>query len=151
MVDQLVFQPTTELGDLNLARPLRVARNASIREAARAMRAFDVSTLLVGDDALVLVTERDLVQALADGVDPETPVEKVASPDPLWGPDDLNVAQAAAMMLRHGVRHLVVRRADGSAGILSMRDAFAILVRSLDPVVGWLPSFRRAMRLPPDF
>lgn len=149
MVDQLVFEPTTELGDLKLGRPLRVTKDASIREAAQVMRAFDVSTVLVGDDGQMLVTERDLVAALADGLDPETPVERVASSDPLWAPEDLHVAQASAIMLRHGVRHLVVRRSDGSTGVLSMRDAFAILVRSLDPVVGWLPSFRRAMRLPP--
>lgn len=150
MVDQPLAQPTTELGDLNLAPAVRVPQKASIRETAQVMRASDVSTVLVGDETPALATERDLVQALADGRDPATPVEEVASPDPLWGPDDLHVAQAAAMMLRHGVRHLVVRRADGSTGVLSMRDAFAILVRSLDPSVGWLPSFRRALRLPQD-
>lgn len=151
MTDQPLAQPTTELGALNLPPAIRVAKGASIREAARVMREADISTVLVGDDASAIATERDLVRALADGVAAETPIEEVASDDPLWAPAELDLAQAAAMMLRHGVRHLVIRRADGSTGVLSMRDAFAILLRSLDPVVGWLPSFRRALRLPPDF
>jgi signal-transduction protein with cAMP-binding, CBS, and nucleotidyltransferase domain len=149
MVEPLA-QPTTELGALNLAQPVHVPKNASIQEAAQVMRAHDISTVLVGDDASALATERDLVQALADGLAPDTPVADVASQDPLWAPEDLHLAQAAAMMLNHGVRHLVVRRADGSTGVLSMRDAFGILLRSLDPVAGWLPSFRRALHLPPE-
>ena len=49
-------------------------------------------------------------------------------------------------MVRLGVRHLVVRAADGSATVLSMRDAFGILVRHTDPV-SWLASFRQSLPL----
>jgi CBS domain-containing protein len=127
-----------------------VDKRASIREVALVMRRADISTVLVGDDPAGLATERDLVEALAEDRDPETPVEEVASKDPIWVPSDLHLAPAAAVMVRAGIRHLVVRHPDGSSGLLSMRDAFAILVRSLDPRVGWLPSFRRALHLPPD-
>jgi CBS domain-containing protein len=150
MVDEPLAQATTALKVLNLRPPVRVEKGTSIREAASVMRRADISTVLVGDDPAGLATERDLVQALADGRDPETAIEEVASKDPLWAPDELHLATAAALMVRHGVRHLVVRHPDGSSGVLSMRDAFGILLRSLDPTVGWLPNFRRALRLPAD-
>jgi signal-transduction protein with cAMP-binding, CBS, and nucleotidyltransferase domain len=146
MVDQLLAEPTTELRDLRLWPAIRVPNDTTIRGVARVMRQADSSTVLVGDDGASLVTERDLVDALAQGRDPEGPIGDVAQRNPFWAPAGLQLAEAAALMVRFGVRHLIVRYPDGSAGVLSMRDAFGVLVRHIDPV-RWLERFRQSLHL----
>lgn len=146
MVDEVLAQPTTELRELNLRPAIHVPKDKPIREVAGVMRHADTSTVLVGEDGESLVTERDLVEALAEGRDPDSPIDEIAQRDPFWAPASLQLAEAAALMVRFGVRHLVVRYPDGSAGVLSMRDAFGILVRHIDPV-GWLVSFRQSLHL----
>jgi CBS domain-containing protein len=70
-----------------------------------------------------ILTERDLLDALAAGHDPD--LETVAAHltrdavvvDPDWSLDE-----AAAAMLRGGFRHLVVTEKGETVGVLSVRD-----------------------------
>jgi CBS domain-containing protein len=100
------------------------------------MRAHDISALVVGEPGgqVSIVTERDLTRAIADARPPETEVAVVASPDPLTVTTDMTVMDLATVMLRHGVRHLVVvgdnRRV---VGVVSMRDALTALVQTVTP------------------
>ena len=146
MLDLARAQPTTQLWDLDLWPAIRVPKETPIREVAGVMRRADVSTVLVGEDGSSIISERDLVEALAEGRDLEGPIGEVAQREPFWVPANLQLAEAAALMVGFGVRHLVVRASDGSATVLSMRDAFGILVRHTDPV-GWLASFRQSLPL----
>jgi CBS domain-containing protein len=99
------------------------------------MRAHDISALVVGrpGELVSIVTERDLTQALSDGLPPATAVTAVASPEPLTVPPDAAIVDAAMLMLRHGVRHLVVARGRHAIGVLSMRDVLAALVAAVTP------------------
>jgi CBS domain-containing protein len=124
------------VGDLGLRPAVAVAPKASLDQAARIMRAHDISALVVGDPGglVSIVTERDLTRALADARAPETEVAAVASADPLTVSSDTTVMDVATLMLRHGVRHLVVvgdnRRV---VGVVSMRDALTALVQTVTP------------------
>lgn len=71
--------------DLRLRPPVAIAPNAPLDQAARIMRARDVSALVVGEpgELVSILTERDLTQALADDRPPDTGVGTIASPDPL--------------------------------------------------------------------
>ena len=104
--------------------------NASIREAAKRMAERGIGSLLVvdGNSLVGIVTERDLVRAIAEGVDLDAPVKTIMSEDVYAITPDTSVLKAMEMMRMHGVRHLpVVDEEDNLLGIVSIRDlAFAV-------------------------
>ena len=130
-----------QIGDLPLRPPVHIGRDASLQEAAWLMRKEGISSLVVDSQPESLVTERDLVQALADGLDRAEAVSGIATRGPVWISPSLSVAHAAALMVGLGVRHLVVVDTSGTiAGVLSIRDAFGALLPALEPD-GWLAAF----------
>ncbi|HKH88395.1 MAG TPA: CBS domain-containing protein, partial [Acidimicrobiales bacterium] len=75
-----------------------------------------------------IVSERDLVRALADGVDPDTGrVADVMSHDPRYLTLADHVVTAVEMMLDAGIRHLPVIEEGELVGIVSIRDLAASL------------------------
>lgn len=117
-------------------RPLVTIRpDASLRAAARLMRAEDVSALVVGVPGrpVAVLTERDLTAAMAVGTDPVTPVAAATADDPVTVDRHASVVSASAAMLRLGVRHLVVVDGSRAVGMVSMRDALSALLRVLTP------------------
>jgi CBS domain-containing protein len=93
--------------------------------AATRMRRYDVSALpvyrrhrLVG-----IVTERDVVTAIADGADPATTrVADYMTDRPVTVRPDEDVEVAVRRMAELGVRHLPVVDGNRLVGVLSMRD-----------------------------
>jgi CBS domain-containing protein len=97
--------------------------------AAARLRRYEVSALpvyrrhrLVG-----IVTERDVVTAIANGADPATTrVADYMTQHPVTvGPDE-DVQVAARRMAELGVRHLPVVDRGQLVGVLSMRDLLAV-------------------------
>ncbi len=118
-----------ELGEIGLRPPIRIGRDATIREAAAAMEDAQVSSVLLGDHPTWLVSEHDLVGALAAGLDPEEQASEVATRTVLWATTTTTVAEAAAMMAKHCVHHLLVITADATpVGVLSIREALRQLL-----------------------
>lgn len=105
---------------------LTIGPGHSLREAASAMWQRRVGAAVVVDpDAHGpgVITERDILRAVAQGSDPE--VERVG--DHLTGnltfaAPEWSLEHAAATMVRGGFRHLVVVQGSELVGILSMRD-----------------------------
>lgn len=135
MTDSRSAQMAPRVDDLGLRPAVSVAPDAPLNQVARIMRAHDVSALVVGRPAelVAIVTERDLTQALADGRQPDTEVAAIASPGPLTVGPGASVVEAAVLMLRHGVRHLVVTRGRQAVGVVSMRDVMGALVCTVTP------------------
>ncbi|MGH9276537.1 MAG: CBS domain-containing protein [Acidimicrobiales bacterium] len=105
------------------------------------MRRHNISSLVVDTEPISLVTERDLVRAMADGRALSDAVSSVATRAPVWIPPTVTVAHAAAIMAHVGLRHLVVVDLAGEpAGVLSIRDALDAILRSTEPD-GWLAAF----------
>jgi CBS domain-containing protein len=105
---------------------LTVGPSHSLREAAAAMCRRQVGAAVVLDPEAPgpgVITERDILNALGTGGDPDrehvadhlTATLTFASPD--W-----SLEHAASAMVRGGFRHLVVVDGGELAGILSMRD-----------------------------
>ncbi|MFO1154963.1 MAG: CBS domain-containing protein [Rhodospirillales bacterium] len=99
----------------------------TIAATAKLMRDEDVGCLLIGrnDEVLGIVTDRDLaVRALADDRNAlHDPVWTVMSAEVVSCFEDQSVAEAAAIMVRHGVRRLpVLDRTGLLAGIVSWSD-----------------------------
>jgi len=114
-----------------------IAADASAREAARAMGAHHVGSLIVvdeEDEPQGLVTDRDLaLHVLVGGLDAGTcPVSKCMTAPLLTIPGDSSTAEAARTMRREFVRRLPVEGADGKlVGMLASDDLVRAFGREL--------------------
>lgn len=123
-----------ELGAISLRVPVGIGRDATLRQAAQTMEQEQVSSVLLGDHPWWVVSEHDVVGALAAGLDPEDPAADVATRTPLWATTTTTLADAAAMIARHSVQHLVVIAADGEpVGVLSRREVLRQLLADRAP------------------
>jgi len=76
-----------------------------------------------------ILTERDVLRAVAAGVDPDrADVGGLMTRDVVTAGPDWDVAEAAATMAEHRVRHLVVYEGGHLLGVLSVRDVLPALL-----------------------
>ena len=119
--------------DLPPGNLLSVEPETPIAEVARDMRKADSDCVAVMSEGRLvgIITERDLVRAIADGIDPrEARADVVMTADPATVDADEDVAMVAVKMMRLGIRHLpVVNKAGKPVGLVSARNLVAILDR----------------------
>ena len=113
--------------DAMTADVLVVSPNHSVAEAARLMIGRHAGAAVVVDDELPgpgIVTERDIMRAIADGRDAVTStVREVMTFEARCATTTWDLDTAAAEMVRNNFRHLLVVNEQGDlAGIVSMRD-----------------------------
>ena len=123
-----------KVSQLPPGRLLRVAPDDSLAEVAREMRRHDSDSVAVmTDESLVgIITERDLVRAIADGINPqEATAGQVMTRDPATVTPDEDVSVVALKMMSRGVRHLPVVDDEGRPiGLVSARNLVAVLDRA---------------------
>jgi CBS domain-containing protein len=110
-----------------------ISSTDSLAEAARRMRAHDVSSLVVLDDERFagIITERDLTRAIAAGDSPETAfVATYMAGGPITIGPQTGIREAAAEMLETEVRHLPVGEGDRVMGMISLRDLLTVVVEN---------------------
>jgi CBS domain-containing protein len=98
----------------------------TLRDAARRMAARHVGAAVVSDpdgEGTGIITERDILGALADGQDPDTElVGAHLTTELVFASPNWTLEQAADAMMKGRFRHLIVLDGDDVAGILSVRD-----------------------------
>jgi CBS domain-containing protein len=108
-----------------------VGADTTLRQAAVKMGQYHTGAAVVMDQALPgpgIVTERDVLRALAEGADPDDAVvadymhSKLIAASPSWP-----ATQAAEAMMKHHIRHIVVFEEEHLVGILSMRDVIKVM------------------------
>ena len=103
-----------------------ISPQATLLDAADLLAARDVGVLVVGDGGRppeAVVSERDLVRALAARRDPATtPVRAVAHTDLIWCDVEATLAEVANEMMDRYVRHVLVEEDGRLVGIVSARD-----------------------------
>jgi len=107
----------------------------TLRDAARLMNKHRVGSAVVqdGESLAGIITERDVLRAVANAVDADTDaVGEHMSPDVVTAGPDWDVGAAAAAMMKHRVRHLVVYEGGQLLGVLSVRDLLPALLRAQD-------------------
>jgi CBS domain-containing protein len=123
-----------KVSELPPGRLFSVRPQTKLAEVAREMRQEDIDSVAVMDDGRLvgIITERDLVRAIADGVDPKQATATVvmsANPATVGTEEDISVV--ALKMMRLGIRHLPVVDAMGKpVGLLSARNLVAVLDRA---------------------
>lgn len=114
------------------SRVVAVERDATLRSAARSLALAEVGTVVIMDGRVVsgILSERDLVRALAGGADPDrSTVEAAMSGPPRYATPADGPRTAMDVMLAAGIRHLPVVEDGELVGIVSMRDLVRDLVR----------------------
>jgi CBS domain-containing protein len=126
-----MINPT--LSQVPLSAIQRVSAGATLREVAATMADHRVSSVLVGNESLI-VTEHDLAGALAAGIDPVSPVGQLSSTRPVWATTDSTLLDAVDLMVTNGIRHLIVRSPAGEVhAVLPLETATEILLGKPPP------------------
>jgi CBS domain-containing protein len=119
------------IGDIMSGNLVTTEATTPLQEAAERMcdRGIGASLVLNGSGVLVgILTERDVLRAVAQGGVEGTNVAAWMTRDPdTVGVDD-TTRQAAELMVRGGFRHVPVVDGDKPVGIVSIRDLMRIVV-----------------------
>jgi CBS domain-containing protein len=107
-----------------------IAAEASLQDVAEALVSQGIGALAVDDGSggtQGVVTERDLVVALAEGRDPgATTASDVASDDLICCDAEASVAEVAGLMMEKYVRHVLVEEGGALTGMVSARDLLGV-------------------------
>jgi CBS domain-containing protein len=107
----------------------------TLAEAARKMWKQQTGSLLVmdGDDLVGIITERDVLKAVAQGVRPEdVRVSEVMTKDVVTVSPGTSLREAAKTMADRWIRHLPVVDGRTLVGVLSQRDLAGVLAGALN-------------------
>jgi CBS domain-containing protein len=114
---------------------LTVAADDRLGEAAKRMVARGVGAVLVldGDQLQGILTERDLMRAVAGGYSDEARVSEwmTRHPETIDASDETD--HAASLMIHGGFRHLPVVDEGRVAGIISIRDLMRVALHDSSP------------------
>ena len=95
----------------------------------------NVGAVLVMDDGRLtgILTERDVLRAVAQGLRDDTRVADCMTAHPeTIGPDD-TTEHAVVLMIHGGFRHLPVVEGDDLVGVISIRDLVALVLDDTAP------------------
>ena len=103
--------------------------NDTLRAAAERMWRQQTGSLLISDRGRLagIITERDLLRAVALGADPEnSTVDEAMTTEVYTVPPDMPLHEAAREMAARWIRHLPVVEDGELLGVISMRDITGI-------------------------
>jgi CBS domain-containing protein len=114
---------------------LAVEPEVSLTEVAQRMVSKDVGAVLVmeGERLAGILTERDVLRAVAGGIDADATVADWMTRDPETLEPDESIKQAAVLMIHGGFRHLPVTEGDQVVGMLSIRDLMRVVLEDAVP------------------
>jgi CBS domain-containing protein len=114
---------------------LTVEPDARLSDAARRMAQRGVGAVLIleGERLTGILTERDLLKAVAAGFTDEARVSEWMTRQPETVEPDESTDHAASLMIHGGFRHLPVMDGDRAIGILSIRDLMRVALQDSAP------------------
>jgi CBS domain-containing protein len=140
-----------ELREIMTASVVTASPDDSVREVAALMRDRNVGSVILVDESarpVGMVTDRDLaIGPLADG-DPSLPVKRCWTAPVVTGESDMDLDEAAALMVSHKIRRLPVMEEGDLVGIVTLDD---IAVRTGNLEVAQRMTAQVAQAVFPDF
>ena len=126
-----------QLSDIMRPELIEAAPEDTLGEVAERMTAVNVGAVVVKDFGRLIgiLTERDLLKAMAARVHTsEARVRQWMTEDPITAPADMDVEEAARIMLDNGFRHLPVVDESGQViSVVSLRRAVGATKVAADP------------------
>jgi CBS domain-containing protein len=142
-----------QLREIMTAKVVTASLSDSVLAVAKLMRDHSVGSVVITDGSgapIAMVTDRDLaIRALAAESDLESAVEECTSRPLVTGEPEMDLKEAAALMVQHRIRRLpVVDDEDRLEGIVTLDD-IAVRTGNLevaqrmtqDVIEGALPGF----------
>lgn len=130
---------TMKIGSLVSTAVVSVGPTHTLAHAAQRMAERHVGSalVLVEEGHPGIITERDLLRAIAEGADASSAmVEQYMTAVAITASRSWEVTEAARLMSEGRFRHLIVLDDQGVMGVLSMRDLVGALLEELDSRAG---------------
>jgi CBS domain-containing protein len=114
---------------------LTLEADAKLGDAAKRMAERGVGAVVVleGERLAGILTERDILKAVASGFEPDSRVSDWMTRHPETIESDDTTDHAAALMIHGGFRHLPVVDEGELKGILSIRDLMRVALEDRSP------------------
>lgn len=125
------MHPTDVVARIMVWPVATVPGEASLREVAESLAADGIGAVGVVENGHLagVVSERDVVNHLAQGANPEhVTAAEMMTTDLVTAHQDDPILDTARRMLEAEIRHLPVVDEEKIAGFVSMRDIFAVLL-----------------------
>ena len=115
-----------QVREIMTASVVTAALDADVLKVAQLMRDHNVGSVVLCDpegEPTAMVTDRDLaVRALADDRPGSEPIHAHASRPLVTGEPDMELSEAAALMVQHRIRRLPIMDGGHLAGIVTLDD-----------------------------
>jgi CBS domain-containing protein len=122
------------VGDIMTGDVKTVGASDTFAAAAKVLSSNRISSVIVkdGDDVAGIITERDVVNAIAEGLDPsKVSVAERMTKDLATVERRTDVADAAKLMAERRIRHLPVVDRGALVGVISIRDLTAWAIEEI--------------------
>ncbi|CTQ31895.1 DUF294 nucleotidyltransferase-like domain-containing protein [Jannaschia rubra] len=129
----------TRVADLMTAEPRTVAPDTTLAEAARIMRDGGFSSLMVADGGGLrgILTIRDIsARVVAERMDPDAPVMRAMSADPVSLTPDAIGSDVLHLMMERGIGHVPIVGDGGLVGIVTQTDLTRFQAESSAEIIG---------------
>lgn len=142
-----------ELKDIMVKNVITVTPNATVKSAAKLMNSHNIGCLIVvGNSKVVgIVTERDILRKIVEACkDPEkTKVNEIMSRKLLVAAPNMDVVDAAKMMLQRKIKKLPIVTNKKLVGLVSLTD-IARTVRIQPEMMNAIKDLIKSGWLPPE-
>ena len=121
---------------LEYSEPIYVYPSTTVADVARLMLDMKADVVLVksGSKVLGIVTEHDIVRALATGLSPESEVSRIMSTNLVVAKKDEPLTSVVNKMLENNIRHIpIVTDKCDIIGVLNIKD----VVRAFAAFSAW--------------
>jgi CBS domain-containing protein len=112
------------IGDVMTRTVVTAPRHATLGAVAELMRDRNVGSVVICHDGgpHALITDRDIALAVADGAGRDDEADSRTTRPLVTGEAEMDVEEAVALMVQHGIRRLPVLRGGELAGIVTLDD-----------------------------
>ena len=135
-----------ELKDIMVRNVVTIDSEASVKEAAKHMNLYEIGCLIVMDKDKVsgILTERDLLTKVVEAAKnaERTKVKDITSTKLVTGTSDMDVIDAARLMLKKKIKKLPIVNNGKLVGLVTFTD----IVRTVRLEPGMMNTFREFSR-----
>lgn len=135
-----------ELKDIMVRNVVTIDSEASVKEAAKHMNLYEIGCLIVMDKDKVsgILTERDLLTKVVEAAKnaDKTKVKDITSTKLVTGTSDMDVVDAARLMLNKKIKKLPIVNNGKLVGLVTFTD----IVRTVRLEPGMMNTFREFSR-----